>query len=348
MWELRTRRGAAGFALMMLLLLARVPQQGALTNPHMWTGIVPALVYDAQHMGPELLPSAVVTDSLPEDTSGLDERMIVDSGLALADMRKQFGADLPKLSEHGMTFDWIDQGTLSEAQRRLLEEGHRLADSLEQLRVQLSEEVEDVAVASEERLRLLQEFWQRYARLHDIQAQFSEFSSKLENEALQPLVADVLKQVGKSLEPLKNLADTCAQQVTTEMAKFMLGPGVVAAVANLQALAGLAALVDMADVVGRIRSTCSAGSRTNASIKKAAQHLNRAESDVVSAQSALDRIMDDALADRPPLNQDLNLFSIEQHDLAVQLANVRSSLDSAHTAVARDIRMMNSRSVRWC
>jgi hypothetical protein len=105
--------------------------------------------------------------------------------------------------------------------------------------------------------------------------------------------------------------------------------------------------VEVADVVARIKATCADEGRTGALMKKALQHLNRAESDVVSAQCALDRIVCDALADRPLTNKDMNLFSVEQHDLAVQLANVRSNLDLVHSAASRDVNMLGHRSLRW-
>ena len=349
--------GRLGLAV--LLALVRLPGHAALTNPQLWAGTVPVLASDCR--GPELLPAAVVggfaldgasidggaADSLSRELAGdVDPVLLPGGALAVADGAntpfQQVVASLPG-ADAGRSLDQIAQDALSETERRMLEEGQRLSASIEQIREQLAKES---AVSAEERQQMLREFWQRYARLNDIQAQFSSEVSR-HTESLQPLILEVLGQVGKSLAPLKTLAESCAQQVSSEMAKVMLGPAAVSAVANLQALAGLSALVEVADVVGRIKATCSDEGRTGAPMKRALQHLSRAESDVVSAQCALDRIVCDALADRPLTNKDINLFSVEQHDLAVQLANVRSNLDLVHTAVSRDVNMLGHRSIRW-
>jgi len=337
---------AARLGLSLLLTLAQLPLPGAVTHPQLWVGTVPALVYDG--LGPELLPSAVVGTAMlynMEEFDGQERATATDippaeimtQGHPLAEAM----ASLPRV-DASRSFSHIELDTLSEAQRRMLEEGQRLSHSIDQLRTQMTES----SVASEEKLRMLQEFWHRYARLNDIQAQLgSQFNDHA--ASLRPVFAELLQQVGKSLDPLKNIAGFCSHQISKEMTKVIVGPAVTAALANMQALAGLAALVEVADVVGRIRSTCSDDSRTGACMKKAVQHLNRAESDQVSAQSALDRIVSDSLADRPLLNKDLNLFSVEQHDLAVQLANVRSNLDSAHSTVSRHVSMLGHRSTRW-
>jgi len=320
-----------------LLVLQWLAPNFALTNPHLWTGSVPVLAYDGR--GPAMLPSAVVED-VELQSMGAPPATDNVPGMPLAEAI----ANLPPPAMlEGLSFDQVQRETLSRAQRRMLEEGQHLSSSIDSIRSQL---LEESTIASEERLRMLQDVWERYARLSDIQAQFARQIGN-HTGTLQPLLADVLQQVGQSLAPLKNMADSCSQHLSKEMTKVVLGPAVTSALGNLQALTGLAALVDVADVVGRIASTCSAESRTSASMKKAVQHLNRAESDMASAQSALNRIVSDAMEDRPLLNRDVNLFNVEQHDLAVQLANVRSSLDSAHASVSRDVTVLGHRSLRW-
>ena len=365
------RRSSAGTFVAGLLLLARLPCHTAITNPQLWAGTVPVLASDGR--GPELLPAALV-GGLTLNGASIDgagdtygRELVGDADPALIQLRgkspqsplaastlaatnafvsdtpfQQAVASLPAV-DTCRSFEQIAQDALSETERLLLEEGQRLSASIEQIRTQLQKES---AVTAEERQQMLRDFWQRYARLNEIQAQFSSQISR-HTGSLQPLVVDVLKQVGNSLAPLKNLAESCAQQVSNEMTKVILGPAVVSAVANLQALAGLSSLVEVADVVARIKATCADEGRTGALMKKALQHLNRAESDVVSAQCALDRIVCDALADRPLTNKDINLFSVEQHDLAVQLANVRSNLDLVHSAASRDVNMLGHRSLRW-
>jgi hypothetical protein len=365
------RRGSAGIFVAALLVLARIPCHTAITNPRLWAGTVPVLASDGR--GPELLPAALVGGlalngaSIDGEGDNYGRELVGDADPALIQLRgnspqsplaastlaatntfvsdttlQQAVANLPAV-DAGRSLDQIAQDALSETERLLLEEGQRLSASIEQIRTQLQKES---AVTAEERQQMLRDFWQRYARLNDIQAQFSSQISR-HTGSLQPLVVEVLMQVGKSLAPLKNLAESCAQQVSNEMTKVILGPAVVSAVANLQALAGLSSLVEVADVVARIKATCADEGRTGALMKKALQHLNRAESDVVSAQCALDRIVCDALADRPLTNKDINLFSVEQHDLAVQLANVRSNLDLVHSAASRDVNMLGHRSLRW-
>jgi hypothetical protein len=73
----------------------------------------------------------------------------------------------------------------------------------------------------------------------------------------------------------------------------------------------------------------------------------RAENGLASASSVLDRIMSDVMARRPLERADVHMFGIEQHDVSVQLANVRSQLDSAHGAVAREARGHSSKAKRW-
>ena len=172
----RFRRRGAGLSLAVLIVLSLVPQQGALTNPQLWLGTVPALVYDG--MGPELLPSAVVGGSVLEQSIGFEHgsyirELMVDDGVARSDLGQPLAeavANLPRV-DAAETFNQIGRDTLSEAQHRLLEEGQRLSDSIEQIRAQLMDET---TLASDEKFRMLQEFWQRYARLNDIQAQFSD------------------------------------------------------------------------------------------------------------------------------------------------------------------------------
>jgi uncharacterized protein YukE len=92
---------------------------------------------------------------------------------------------------------------LTEAQRLLLEEGQRLSQSIEQMRAQLEGES---SVTTEDAFKEMQ---RAYERLNAIQ---SQFATQLTNQtnALQPLVADVLNQVGRSLAPLTSIAETCA------------------------------------------------------------------------------------------------------------------------------------------
>jgi hypothetical protein len=345
MSPLQACRVKAGLAIAVLVFVHHWHDSSALTNPVLWSGTVPVLAYDGR--GPEMLPSALLEDtvevfqSTPELPSpGSPSETLVPYTRAESPEFEEAVANLPRVDDLVPVLDTIELKTLSSTQRHLIEEGQRISDNIELLRSQLADQT---TAASAETLR---EFWKGYDRLQDIQTQFSDQFTN-HSHALQPLLADVVNQVGKSLAPLKHVVDSCSKHVSNEMTKMVLGSAVTEAVASLQALTGLAALVDVADVVGRIKSTCSDESRTCVSMKKALQHLNRAESDVVSAQSALDRIVSDALANRPLENKDVNLFSVEQHDLAVQLANVRSNLDSAHAAVSRDVTMLGHRATRW-
>ena len=88
-------------------------------------------------------------------------------------------------------------------QRLLLEEGQRLSQSIEQMRAQLEGES---SVTTEDAFKEMQ---RAYERLNAVQ---SQFATQLTNQtnALQPLVADVLNQVGRSLAPLTSIAETCA------------------------------------------------------------------------------------------------------------------------------------------
>ena len=333
----RRKGRAARGALVTMLVLAALPRHRALIDPHLWAGTVPVLALD--RLGSDLLPAALV-GSVDQAQVGAGE---LPPGLGTEDAPAPPDSDSLSIPR-SFTLGPVNVDALTEAQRLLLEEGQRLSQSIEQMRAQLEGES---SVTTEDAFKEMQ---RAYERLNAIQ---SQFATQLTNQtnALQPLVADVLNQVGRSLAPLTSIAETCAgrlgDRLSKDLTRVVLGPAVTEALASLQALTGLAAMVEVADVVGRIKSTCSAESRTCATMKKALQHLNRAESDVVSAHSALDRIVSDALADRPLLNKDVNLFNVEQHDLAVQLANVRSNLDTAHTLVSRDVSMLGNRSARW-
>jgi hypothetical protein len=53
------------------------------------------------------------------------------------------------------------------------------------------------------------------------------------------------------------------------------------------------------------------------------------------------------MARRPLERADVHMFGIEQHDVSVQLANVRSQLDSARGGAAREARGHSSKAKRW-
>eukprot|EP00960_Hanusia_phi_P074144 768164-Hanusia_phi.AAC.4 len=194
-------------------------------------------------------------------------------------------------------------------------------------------------MASDEGAMLMEEFQRGVAVLEQLRLQVAN--------ATAPFLSGIAGDLSKSLAPLQGFILSCQDKLSQHFARFMLGPAVSSALGNAQALCGLAALVDLLEVTKKIRATCEEEREGRGSLRKALLHLHRAESDVLSAGSALDRIISDSLADRQVDRKDVKLFALEQHDLSVQLANVRSHLLVARSHTNREIASYDRKAKQW-
>lgn len=221
-------------------------------------------------------------------------------------------------------------------EKMFLREGPKLVDKLILLRSRLMEDPS--MIASTEGARMLEDFQQRYENLRELQDKFSEKT--------QPIVKDVLFQMNKFLEPLQKAAGGFQMQMLSQALKNSVGPMLAATAQNIQVVCGIAAAAEVLHITNKIRATCwkPEGQTT---VRRAMLHMHRAESDVVSASSILDRILCDSMAERELDPNDINHFNIEQHDLAVQLANVRSQIESVRLATRGDINRHWTWGLRW-
>ncbi|EKX39400.1 hypothetical protein GUITHDRAFT_114600 [Guillardia theta CCMP2712] len=335
-----------GRNVLVLSFLLFHPAAQALISPEFWDGTMPCLSVDGRQV--ELQPdftrqqrkqSSYIMRSATKLLRDMQHSTCFRgcSHVDQAESKKEAAAALKDSSLIDVNAWRVSWSSLTEEEKKFIEEGRKLSESIKHVRVRLANDPS--LMASDEGAVLMEEFQKGVAVLEQLRLQVAN--------ATAPFLSGIAGDLSKSLAPLQGFLMTCQDKLSHQFTRFMLGPAVSSALGNAQALCGLAALVDLIEITKKIRATCEEEREGRGSLRKALLHLHRAESDVLSAGSALDRIISDSLAERQVDRKDMKLFALEQHDLAVQLANVRSHLLVARSHAQREITSYDRKAKQW-
>jgi hypothetical protein len=159
-----------------------------------------------------------------------------------------------------------------------------------------------------------------------------------------PVVRELVGHFENAFAPLGKIIDEQKGNAVVKIFSIVAGPLFGAALRKVQLLSGALALAEVIHVTSKIKETSA---KDVGGMRKASLHMQRADTGIVSAAAILDRIMNDIQARRPVDKADLQLFRSEQHDISVQLANVRSQIDKARGGAVSETRRRAGKAKRW-